>query len=520
MSTGQKLATDIVALIRARVPLIWVVTPEEARVERTLCEAILSLKRYDIRKWDVGQGIVDINDKPAEDGPDAADFGVALNSLRDSQTQAIWIMRDAHEWLDPMTKRRLRNLARTLPAQEVKKTVIIMSPSDKVPPELSDHATVVRWSLPDREEIKGILNSALEILPEEKRAAALSDEERDIAVEAAVGLSADAAATCYAKSLVTQKQRIVPSLISAEKKQVISGKGIEWYEPDPRGLEALGGLEEFKPWLLARKLAYTQEARAYGLPAPKGVFLVGIPGCGKSLAAKATATAFGVPLLRADMGAAQSKWVGESQENIRKVFAIADTIGRCVLWFDEIEKALAGAVNGAADGGVSSDALGTFLQWMQEHKSEVFVMATANDVSRLPPELLRKGRFDELFFVDLPTATERRQILRVTLDQFKKNPGADGFENMGEVIKATEGFTGSEIAAIVPEAMFAAFSRGERESLPIADLVDAARKVVPLSKTMPERIKALREWAATRARPASKIETPVAVSTGARKLDM
>lgn len=278
---------------------------------------------------------------------------------------------------------------------------------------------------------------------------------------------------------------------------------LEWFDPLPGGIDAVGGLDVLKGWLAQRRLAYSPKARAYGLPSPKGAFLVGPPGTGKSLTAKAIATAWGVPLLRLDMGALKSKFVGDSEANIRKAFATIEAIGRCVVWIDEIEKALAGASDGSADGGVSGDALGAVLNWMQERQGEAFVVATANDVSKLPPELLRAGRFDAVWFLDLPTLDERAEILNAALNAHGRPP-RDPIDAW-KVAEASEGFTGSEIAAIVPNAMFAAFSDGERE-ITKADLLEAARAVVPLSKTAAEKIAALREWSKGKARPASSPE--------------
>ena len=289
--------------------------------------------------------------------------------------------------------------------------------------------------------------------------------------------------------------------MSREKRRVIARERVlEWFDPIPGGIDAVGGLDVLKGWLSQRRLAYSPAARAYGLPAPKGMLLVGPPGTGKSLTAKAVATAWGVPLLKMDLGALKSKFVGDSEANIRKAFGVIEAIGRCVVWLDEIEKALAGATQGAADGGVSSDALGAILGWMQERQGEAFVVATSNDAASLPPELLRKGRFDEVFFVDMPNAGERSDVLKASLKAHNRAPLHP--EKMEEVAAACDGFTGSEIAAIVPDALFAAFADGARELL-VSDLVTAARSVVPLSKTAAEKIEKLRDWAKGRARFAS-----------------
>jgi SpoVK/Ycf46/Vps4 family AAA+-type ATPase len=323
---------------------------------------------------------------------------------------------------------------------------------------------------------------------------------RDAAIDAAVGLSGEEAQACYARSLV-QTGRIDPALVAREKKGIIAKAGVlEWYDPLPGGLDAVGGLGNLKDWLVVRGSAWSAEARRYGLPAPRGAFLVGISGCGKTLTAKACATAWDVPLIKMDLGALKSKFVGESEANIRKAFRVVEAIGRCVLWFDEIEKALGGATQGAADGGVSSDALGTILTWMQERQGEAFVLATANDIEALPPELTRAGRFDAIFFVDTPTEKERVEVLRAALTAFGKQ---DVGIKLERVAAACGQFTGAEIAALVPEAMFKAFADGKRE-ITTEDLTAGARDVVPLVTSSAEKIRKLREWGASRARPASR----------------
>jgi SpoVK/Ycf46/Vps4 family AAA+-type ATPase len=304
--------------------------------------------------------------------------------------------------------------------------------------------------------------------------------------------------------------------VAKEKKRVIARERvIEWFDPLPGGLDAVGGLDQLKAWLASRKNAYSPKARAYGLPAPKGALLVGVPGCGKSLTAKAIATAWGVPLLRLDLGGLKSKFVGESEGNLRKAFSVIETIGRCVVWLDEIEKALAGATDGSADGGVSSDALGAILSWMQDRPGEAFVIATSNDVTKLPPELLRKGRFDELWFVDLPTQTERAAILATALKANGRDPS--GFA-LDIVATGCPDFTGSEMAALVPDALYAAFEDGEREPTS-GDLTYAASNVVPLAKTAADKISRLRDWAKGRARYATTPETTTNAKAG-RTLDL
>ena len=393
-------------------------------------------------------------------------------------------------------------------------------PADGVPVSEGFHYTSENndeWFT--REEIAAILDAAIRSLPDDMRADAAPNGTRDAAIDAAVGLTGEEAASCYARSIV-QCRKIDPILVSKEKKRVIARERVlEWFDPLPGGLDAVGGLENLKTWLVARSAAYSPQARDYGLPAPKGAMLAGIPGCGKSLTAKAIATAWGVPLLRVDLGGLKSKFVGESESNLRKAFKVIEAIGRCVVWLDEIEKALQGATSGAADGGVSSDALGAILNWMQERSGEAFVIATANDVEGLPPELLRKGRFDEVWWVDLPTRVERLQILNAALNTHKRKLSSLDSKQHNNLLTATEGFTGSEIAALVPDALFAAFADGARE-LTARDLLDAAKTVVPLSKTAEEKLTRLRNWAKGRARPAGTPESISQAQAGERVLDL
>ena len=521
--TAREQAADVAALLRARNPLIWIVSREEARVEAYVMEAAASAG-YVVHTWDVAAGVCAADGRSETIG--GADPGDTMRTIearaRGGSQRDVWIMRDLPAWLSGAvgltTCRQLRNLARLLPgvARDRAQAVIVLSPSADVPAELANHATVIAWGLPDRDEIAGILDAAIGGLPDEIREGAAPNGTRDAAIDAAVGLSGEEAAACYARSLV-QLRRIDPATVAREKRRVIARERVlEWFDPLPGGLDAVGGLDVLKGWLTSRKGAYSAVARAYGLPAPRGALLVGVPGCGKSLTAKAVATAWGVPLLRLDLGSLKSKFVGESEGNLRKALQTIEAIGRCVVWLDEIEKALAGATQGAADGGVSSDALGTILSWMQERAGEAFVLATANDVSALPPELMRKGKFDELWFVDLPNATERAQVLFATLQAHRRDPNAI---DCGLVGDATEGFTGAEIAALVPDAMYAAYGEGAR-AINTADLMIAARGIVPLSKTSAEKIERLRAWAAGRARPATTPETATAAPIARRALDL
>lgn len=528
MTKSQLMTADIAALLRARNPLLWVVTREESRVEQYLFQAAAKAT-YVPRTWDVAQGVCDMSGK-IERNIGATEPGETLTAIAEraanGKERGVWIMRDFPAWITGqvgiVTQRQLRNLARMLPSigRDSAQAIIVISPSRDVPAELANHTTVIDWPLPDRDEIAAILDRRLEILPDDIKASAAPNGQRDAAIDAAIGLSGEEAEACYARSLV-QSRTIDPVLVAKEKKRVVARERVlEWFDPLPGGLDMVGGLDTLKAWLGERKAAYSAKARAYGLPAPKGVFLVGVPGCGKSLTAKAIATAWGVPLLRMDLGALRSKFVGESESNLRKAFDVIASVGRCVVWLDEVEKALQGATSGSADGGVSADALGAILSWMQDRSGEAFVIATANDVEALPPELLRKGRFDEMFFVDTPVAIEREGVLRASLQANKRSIATLSDGDLANVIKATEGFTGSEIAALVPDAMFAAFADGERE-LNGSDLVRAAASVVPLTKTAVEKITKLRDWSRGRCRNATaSVAATEAARVSARQLDI
>ena len=514
-TTGSQAADKVSALLRARNPLIWIVSKEEARAERQLMPAF-EVARMAPLFWDCATGLSDY----AGNAVDARlrDPAEALAKVRDSTARQVYVMRDLPTWLrDPTVLRALRSLARglTMAPRDQARAVIVLSPSAEVPPELSGHAVVIDWPLPDRGEIAEILDAAIRALPDEMQATAAPNGTRDAAIDAAVGLTGEEAQACYAQSLVTLR-RIDPATVAAEKKRVIqSAKGLEWIDPLPHGRNAVGGLGNVWQWCDSRGLAYSAAARDYGLPAPRGVLLVGQSGCGKSLLAKAIPTAWGIPCLRMDMGALKSKWVGESEGNLRGAFKLIEAIGRCAVWLDEVEKAFTGASQGAADGGVSADAMGAFLTWREETKSPAFLIATANNVEGLAqsnPEFFR--RFDETFFVDVPGPADRELILRAAL---LKHGRAGLTLELSGTVAATDGFTGAELSGLVPAAMFTAFAQGGREII-ASDLEEAARGVVPLSSTAAEKFARLRQWAKGRARPAS-ITNTVTV-TAARTLDI
>jgi len=525
---SQVSAADTAALLRARNPLLWVNSQEEVRSELYLVQACQAAGYMPVF-WDCAQGLTGLNEQRLA-GTDEThtDPGITLDYVRDmarvnGSQRTVYIMRDLHKWLEGGIGigilRRLRNLARQLPPLPA--SIIVLAPSNAVPAELGGgDAVVLDWPKPDREEIGAILDRT--IASQGNKVEPLNGN-REAAIDAAVGLSGLEAEASFAASLV-KSRKIDVELVASEKKRVLARSGLlQWVEPLKGGLDSVGGLDAMKAWLLQRTIAYSPEARAYGLPAPKGALVIGIPGCGKSYSAKATSAAWRCPLIRMDMGALRSKFVGESEKNLRDALRTLEALGRVVVWIDELDKAFAGSTGPQGDGGVASDALGAMLSWMQDRTSEAFIFATANDVEGLPPELLRKGRWDELWFVDLPNVQERTEIVSATLRTYgrdpaqvlqpMRNPDCDSVQ----LVNACQEFTGAEIAALVPEAMFAAFADGKRE-LNVSDLISAAYNVTPLARAMPQKIQRLKEWS-KRARLATSPESERAAATG-RALDL
>jgi SpoVK/Ycf46/Vps4 family AAA+-type ATPase len=535
LSRSQKVNADITALLRARTAALWISSREEKRVESACMNALPKGMR--IRFWDAVSGlseyIVDkgesklvpllftpalnsYGDKKAAtltttNGQPLQDPLVVLQAIREVPDKCLYILRDINAFKDPITLRSIRNTITEVeksPATE-QRAFVILTPSAEIPPDLQGQMPFIDYPIPDREDIEKIFD----LLPLDPTKVEVPDAAtREAAIDAALGLSAAEMQNCFYRSLVTLK-KIDPLTISKEKKQVIAReKVLTWIDPNPAGLNAVGGLEVLKDWLKVRKSGFSLEARERGIKAPKGILVSGIPGTGKSLTAKCVSASWGMPLLKLDMGALKSKYVGDSEANIRKALQIAEAIAPCVLWLDEIEKALGG---GGEDGGVSKDQLGTILTWMQDKVGSVFVIATANDVRSLPPELLRKGRFDQVFWVDLPTPTEREQILKVAL----KEAGRENGINVSELTERTDGWVGAEIASIVPEAMFAAFHDGDRE-ITTEDLLTAAETVVPLSVTMAKKLTEIRDFMADKAVNASRPEKAKSKAKGKEVLDL
>ncbi|HEX2574609.1 MAG TPA: AAA family ATPase [Polyangia bacterium] len=493
-------AREVEDLIKARYPLLYIVSSEEARVEEALRE--LAVRRMmNLAAWSITRGFVQL--AGTLKGGDAKDPIKALDYVAAQESKGIFVLRDFHAFVgDPTVVRKLRDLAHDHKKSSKQYTVVLLSPVTKIPQELEKELAIIDFDLPSREEIDRVVGSALDKMPTAcTPGIAATAAGREQVVDAALGLTAIEAENVIAKSLVRKRTLDVPTILG-EKKHIIRKSGIlEYYEAEER-LEAIGGLEMLKRWLTKRRYAFTSQARDFGLPLPRGILLIGVPGCGKSLTAKAVGAAWQMPLLRLDVGKIFGGLVGASEENIRKAIKTAEATAPSILWLDEMEKGFSGTgSSNFSDGGTTSRVFGTFVTWLQEKTAPVFVIATANNVHQLPPELMRKGRFDEIFFVDLPTREERLQILEIHLRKKGRDPS---LVDLAKVVEAMPEFSGSEIEQVVVSALYDAFDEnpGTRE-LTTGQLLNAAKEIVPLAVTMQEGIAAMREWARTRARLAS-----------------
>ena len=497
---------EIDVLIRARYSLLYVVSWEERRVLGALREIVVGQDKS-FYTWSETLGLKDGAKVLTPGAPDARtrDPINVLDAIRSSAEPAVYVLKDFHVFLNQSYPhasaviRKLRDLADAL--HTLYATVILLSPVLHLPDELQKDITVIDYDLPGLRDLDGLLTRALDsVRGQEGVDANLSAEQRERILKAALGLTLTEAENVFAKCIV-EKGRFDVDLIVAEKQQLIRKSGILEYFESREQVEDIGGLDILKAWLQNRALAFTDKAQKFGLPAPRGILLLGVQGCGKSLTAKAVAHLWRLPLLRLDVGRIFAGLVGSSEENMRRAIQMAETVSPCVLWLDEIEKALAGVQSsGYADSGVTARVFATLNTWMQEKTKPVFVVATANDISQLPPELLRKGRFDDIFFVDLPAESERKDIFAIHLRRRKRSP-ADF--DLHRLASESTGFSGAEIEQAVISGLYAAFESGREVTT--EDITTGLKQTVPLSVTMREDIDMARRWAKRRARPASAL---------------
>lgn len=510
---------NLTLLFRARFPVLYVESFEEQRVlaEISSVASNQNLMRTvrPLHVWSSTKGFV------AQDGKaqsNTTDPKAAVEWMLRQNAPGVFVMLDLHPHLgddrrpaDPTFIRLLREVSAAFQSGAAARVLILVSPVMRIPDELEKDITLVDFALPNEEEIRAVLEDMIATNTANDRIRIEVDAVgRERLAKAALGLTLAEATNAFARAMVDDG--VLSSddvyVIMEEKKQTVRKRGILEFVDVNLDLDDVGGLQNLKRWLAKRNNSWLDEAVEYGIPAPKGVLMTGIPGCGKSLTAKAIAAAWELPLLRLDIGKIFAGLVGSSEQNMRSAIRTAEAAAPCVLWLDEVEKGFSGVSGEGGDGGTSSRVFGTFLTWMQEKSSPVFVIATANNVSHLPPEFLRKGRFDEIFFVDLPTRQERRDIWALHLAKRLKNSKAGALPITDSLLdglaQGTEGYAGAEIEQAVVGGLFDAFS--ERRALANEDLFRAVRNMVPLSVTQAEQIAAIRAWASKRAVVATAAE--------------
>lgn len=515
----NEFIVQVANMLKARFPYIYINTWEEERVlnilEQLTQEVSLIKTTRQCVIWSITQGM------RCEDKKLDATIKSpikALEFIEKYQEPALFILKDFHIYFggelnrpaDFEVIRKLRDLLPILKRSGVVKNIIFLSPRLVLPYDLQKDMVVMDFELPNKDQMMTLLDNLIEANQKNPNLKIdLSLEDKEILAKAALGLTHQEAENAYARAMVTYQKldKHTRDVIIDEKRQIIQKEGLLEFIKTKYIMKDVGGLDNLKKWLLKRQNAFLDSAKRYCLPDPKGILIAGVPGCGKSLIAKAVSEMWHIPLLRLDIGKIYSGVLGSSEENLRKSIKVAETMAPCILWIDEIEKGFGRA--SVTDGGTSVRILGTFLTWLQEKKSSVFVVATANEIDQLPTELLRKGRFDEIFFVDLPTFVERREIFKVHLekrliDEEVKGNLVINDELLNNLANRTEGFVGSEIENIVINGLFDAYY--EKRSLTELDLVRAIKNMVPLSVTQEEHITAIREWAQTRAVAATSLD--------------
>jgi len=500
-------AQEIETLIRARYPILYIVSCEEMRVQQAIMD-IAQKRNKKVFEWSYSTGVVpagtSIQSQKYRNAATKEPLS-ALDLVIDQVEPAIFIFKDFHPFLTRnhhAVIRRLKEIA--LQLKNSLKTIVLLSPVLEIPTEIEKEVTVVNFPLPGHDDLAELLDRIIEDVKDLPQVRVdLDAGGRERLLQAALGLTLGEAENVFAK-IIVQAERLSGDDVTevlAEKQQIIRKSGLLEYYATQETFAQVGGLGVLKEWLRKRAAAFTQEARAFGLPAPKGILLLGIQGCGKSLCAKAVSSLWRLPLLRFDVGKMFNSLVGSSEENVRKAIAVAESVAPAILWVDEIDKAFAGfQVSGSADGGTAARVFGTFLTWLSEKTTPVFVVATANDISQLPPELMRKGRLDEIFFVDLPAVEERAEIFRIHLAKRGRDP--QPFD-IAALARASVQFSGAEIEESIISALYDAFYEGR--DVAAADIAQAIAQTVPLAKTMAEHVGGLRSWADGRARPASGV---------------
>lgn len=509
---------DLEYLIRAKYNMIYVVTWEERRVIDSL-DQICDLPEVNlagVQVWDSAKGLVTSKNCPIAGGEALTGPHLILKHISALAEEAkgktktvkntrgpIFVLCDFFRYLSPEgytpeTERMMRSLSTTLKRSSI--SVVITSPELQLPTALDKVVTVMDYPLPGPEQFQVMVEGAKSKLVERKR---VSKEDADSTpneniIRSLLGLTMTEAEDAIAKAVVITNKFDIPTILELKRQIIRKGQILDYIHSEEK-LDQVGGLEGIKQWIKVRKNAFTDKAREYGLPAPKGIFMMGVQGSGKSLAAKAIANELQVPLLKLEMGRVFGSYIGESENRIRNALKLAESVAPCVLLIDEIGKALSKS-DGNGDGGVTQRVISMLLDWMQEKTAPVFLVACSNEI-KVDPALLRRGRFDELFFVDLPNDDERRAIFEIHISKRKRDPVSYDIKSL---VAATSGFSGAEIEAVVIDAMNNAFAEGCRQ-FTTADMLNAVKLCVPLSKVMKTELDELRESTRGRMRKASEI---------------
>lgn len=524
--------------IRSNRPLIYICTHEEERVWAALeriCER-KNKEKWTIYGWDITGTITSNNPSAAlpQNGEAADQFSILSwfdginNGLDDNANEnySILVLKDFQKFFekgeisDQMEKQVVRQLRNMCQKYKYKhKCVIVVGITLNLPPELQKLATIIDWPLPEREHISEQIDKMIDGIKKRDDLKSFktdySEDEQEDIISSLQGLTLNEIELLNSYVVLT-RDYLSPVFMASRKREIIRESGLlDWRDANVN-IESVGGMNEFKKWLKKRKNAFGIDAQEYGLPASlKGVLALGIQGCGKSRLAEALADYYKLPLLRMDVGKLFSGTLGSTEENIRMAIKVAESVAPCILWVDELEKGFSGSgSSNYTDGGTASRVFATFLTWMQMKTKPVILFATANDISSLPPELIRKGRFDEIFFVDLPLPEERLEIFEIHLKMRERDVT---MFDMDALVKCSDGFTGAEIEAAIVDAMYVGFDDGQRE-ITTMDIQNSLSETVPLSVQMKEQVDNLRIWARTRARHASVPRKSTAIQSEIAKI--
>ena len=504
----RKTLTDY---IKARYALLVIESFEEERVVKELTNIAKEIN-HTLFVWNTTEGVTlngAVVGEKTTDLKQAIDF--CESKAKENNSRCLFVFTDAHNYLDsksnPVYRRRLKDFAMNIRAKGYKSNCIIISPSFEISNELQKEVTIVDFPLPNRDEVKEIITSNIALYSKLPNVSIdVNNAVLEKFVDASIGLTRLEIENCIAKAIVSDHKLNEDDIrdILEEKKQIIRKTGILEFIDTKLNLNDVGGLETLKRWLDLRSHCFDVDAKQFGVTPPKGVLLTGVPGCGKSLTAKCVSSAWNMPLLRLDMGKIFQGVVGSSESNMRLALKTAEAISPSILWIDEIEKGMAGASGGSGDGGTSTRVFGTLLTWMQEKTSPVFVFATANNINGLPPELLRKGRFDEIFFVDFPSKDERKKILEIHIKKLKRDVAAFDLDKLAD-LSGEDSFgkdvvlAGAELESWVSDSLIEAFSRrinGDSSAdLSMADFEATIKRLVPMGQMRKDEFAKLRQWA-------------------------